>query len=106
MLKITDMQAACGLAQLDRANDFIAARKANFKYLKERLKTLEEFLILPEPTPNSDPSWFGFPITLRDNAPVKLSLSKKNPSTWYSPPQKSAESSQPAATPLALHGKQ
>jgi CDP-4-dehydro-6-deoxyglucose reductase, E1 len=69
-LKITDMQAACGLAQLDRANDFIAARKANFKYLKERLTPLEEFLILPEATPNSDPSWFGFPITLRDDAPV------------------------------------
>jgi CDP-4-dehydro-6-deoxyglucose reductase, E1 len=69
-LKITDMQAACGLAQLDRANDFIAARKANYKYMKERLASLEEFLILPVATPNSDPSWFGFPITLRDNAPV------------------------------------
>ena len=69
-LKITDMQAACGLAQLARASGFIAARKANFRFLKERLATLEEFLILPEPTPNSDPSWFGFPITLRDTAPV------------------------------------
>ncbi len=68
--KITDMQAACGLAQLDRASDFIAARKANFKYMKERLTPLEEFLILPEATPNSNPSWFGFPITLRDDAPV------------------------------------
>ncbi len=69
-LKITDMQAACGLAQLDRAPDFIAQRKANFAFLKERLKDCEEFLILPQATPNSDPSWFGFPITLRDNAPV------------------------------------
>ncbi len=69
-LKITDMQAACGLAQLDRASDFIAARRENFRYLKEQLTQLEEFLILPEATPNSDPSWFGFPITLRDNAPV------------------------------------
>jgi len=69
-LKITDMQAACGLAQLDRANDFIAARRENFRYLKEQLTPLEEFLILPEATPNSDPSWFGFPITLRDDAPV------------------------------------
>jgi len=69
-LKITDMQAACGLAQLARASGFIAARKVNFRFLKERLATLEEFLILPEPTPNSDPSWFGFPITLRDTAPV------------------------------------
>lgn len=65
-LKITDMQAACGLAQLDRADDFIAARRRNFALLTERLSGLEEFLILPEATPNSDPSWFGFPITLRD----------------------------------------
>ena len=64
-LKITDMQAAVGLAQLDRLPDFIAARRRNFNYLKQRLKPLEEFLILPEPTPQSDPSWFGFVITLR-----------------------------------------
>jgi CDP-6-deoxy-D-xylo-4-hexulose-3-dehydrase len=69
-LKITDMQAACGLAQLDRANDFIAARRANFNYLKAQLTPMEEFFILPEATPGSDPSWFGFPITLRDDAPV------------------------------------
>lgn len=69
-LKITDMQAACGLAQLDKAPAFIAQRKANFAFLKERLQACEEFLILPQATPNSDPSWFGFPITLRDNAPV------------------------------------
>lgn len=69
-LKITDMQAACGLAQLERAPEFIAQRKANFAFLKERLASCEEFLILPQATPNSDPSWFGFPITLRDNAPV------------------------------------
>ena len=70
-LKITDMQAACGLAQLDKAPAFIAQRKDNFAFLKERLKSCEEFLILPEATPNSDPSWFGFPITLRENSPVK-----------------------------------
>ena len=69
-LKITDMQAACALAQLDKLEDFIKARKANFKFLKERLKTCEEFLQLPEVTPNSDPSWFGFPITVKENAPV------------------------------------
>lgn len=63
-LKITDMQAACGLAQLDRAEHFIQRRKENFNFLKERLRSCEEFLILPEATPNSDPSWFGFPITL------------------------------------------
>ena len=69
-LKITDMQAACGLAQLERADAFIAQRKANFAFLKERLKDCEEFLLLPQATPDSDPSWFGFPITLQDNAPV------------------------------------
>lgn len=69
-LKITDMQAACGLAQMDRLEDFVAARKRNFAYLKERLKSCEEFLILPEATPNSDPSWFGFLLTLRPEAHV------------------------------------
>ncbi len=69
-LKITDMQAACGLAQLDKAPTFIQKRKDNFKYLKERLATCEEFLILPEATKNSNPSWFGFPITIKDNSPV------------------------------------
>ncbi len=64
-LKITDMQAACALAQMDRAEEFIAARRRNFDFLKERLKTCDEFLVLPEATPNSDPSWFGFPITLK-----------------------------------------
>lgn len=69
-LKITDMQAACGLAQLDKAPTFIQKRKDNFKFLKERLASCEEFIILPEATENSDPSWFGFPITLKDNASV------------------------------------
>jgi CDP-6-deoxy-D-xylo-4-hexulose-3-dehydrase len=69
-LKITDMQAACGLAQLDKLDGFIAQRKANFVYLKEPLSDLEDILILPEATPNSDPSWFGFPITLRPEAGI------------------------------------
>jgi CDP-6-deoxy-D-xylo-4-hexulose-3-dehydrase len=69
-LKITDMQAACGLAQLDRLEEFVAARKRNFAYLKNRLKSCEEFLVLPEATPNSDPSWFGFLLTLRPEANV------------------------------------
>jgi CDP-6-deoxy-D-xylo-4-hexulose-3-dehydrase len=69
-LKITDMQAACGLAQLDKAAHFIQRRKENFAYLKKRLATCEEFLILPNAAENSDPSWFGFPITLKKNAPV------------------------------------
>jgi len=69
-LKITDMQAACGLAQLDKASAFIQARKDNFAFLKERLKDCEEFVHLPEATEHSDPSWFGFPITLKENCPV------------------------------------
>jgi CDP-6-deoxy-D-xylo-4-hexulose-3-dehydrase len=70
-LKISDMQAACALAQLDRVDGFIATRKANFKYLKERLKSCEEFLHLPEATPRSDPSWFGFPVILKENSGIK-----------------------------------
>ena len=70
-LKISDMQAACALAQLDRLDEFIAARKANFAYLKNRLKSCEEFLHLPEATPNSDPSWFGFPVILKESAGIK-----------------------------------
>jgi CDP-6-deoxy-D-xylo-4-hexulose-3-dehydrase len=69
-LKITDMQAACGLAQLDKATHFIQRRKENFAFLKERLPSCEEFLILPEATPNSDPSWFGFPLTLRSEVRI------------------------------------
>ncbi len=69
-LKITDMQAACALAQLQKAPAFIAKRKANFKYLKERLTSCAEFLQLPQATEHSDPSWFGFPITLKDECPV------------------------------------
>jgi CDP-6-deoxy-D-xylo-4-hexulose-3-dehydrase len=65
-LKISDMQAACALAQIDRLPEFIRLRRRNFEYMKRRLASLEEFLILPEATPGSDPSWFGFPITLRD----------------------------------------
>ena len=67
-LKISDMQAACALAQMDRLDGFIAARKHNFDYLKDRLRSVEEFLILPEATPGSDPSWFGFLMTMRDAA--------------------------------------
>lgn len=69
-LKISDMQAACGLAQLERLDEFIAARKANFEFLKERLSTLSHVLHLPEATPHSDPSWFGFPVVLDPGAGV------------------------------------
>ena len=70
-LKITDMQAACALAQMDRVEEFIAKRRANFAYLKNRLASLEQFLHLPEATPNSEPSWFGFPLVLKETAGVK-----------------------------------
>jgi CDP-6-deoxy-D-xylo-4-hexulose-3-dehydrase len=69
-LKITDMQAAVGLAQLQRLPAFVEKRKQNFRYLHERLKSVEEFLVLPQATPKSDPSWFGFPVTLRTEANV------------------------------------
>ena len=65
-LKITDMQAACGLAQLDKLNFFVERRRQNFAYLKERLLTCLEYLQLPEATSNSDPSWFGFPLTIKE----------------------------------------
>jgi CDP-4-dehydro-6-deoxyglucose reductase, E1 len=64
-LKITDMQAAVGLAQIERLERFIAQRKRNFLFLQQALRPLEEFFILPEATQNSEPSWFGFPLTLR-----------------------------------------
>jgi CDP-6-deoxy-D-xylo-4-hexulose-3-dehydrase len=67
-LKITDMQAACALAQMDRLDGFVAARKRNFAWLRERLQSVEEFVVLPEATPESDPSWFGFLMTLRDGS--------------------------------------
>lgn len=64
-LKITDMQAAVGLAQLDHLDGFIAARSRNFATLTELLRPLEDVLILPQATPRSQPSWFGYPITIR-----------------------------------------
>lgn len=70
-LKITDMQAACGLAQLERAPEFIATRKRNYQLLKDRLTSLSEFLEVAEATPNSDPSWFGFPVTLKEESGVQ-----------------------------------
>ena len=67
-LKLTDMQAAVGVAQLVKLSEFIAARKRNWQQLYNGLKAFEEFLILPEPTPHSDPSWFGFLLTVRPEA--------------------------------------
>jgi len=68
-LKLTDMQAAVGVAQLKKLPNFIAARRHNFNRLYAGLKQFEEVLILPEATPNSNPSWFGFAITIRPGAP-------------------------------------
>jgi CDP-4-dehydro-6-deoxyglucose reductase, E1 len=68
-LKITEMQAAIGLAQLQKLPGFIEARRRNFQTLYSGLKPLEEFFILPEATPGSDPSWFGFPLSVRPGAP-------------------------------------
>jgi CDP-6-deoxy-D-xylo-4-hexulose-3-dehydrase len=69
-LKITDMQASCGLAQLNKLDFFIQRRRENYTYLRRRVETLSDFLELPEPTPNSNPSWFGFPLTLKPETGV------------------------------------
>ena len=65
-LKMTDIQASCGLAQLERLEGFVSSRRRNWAFLRKRLETCSDFLILPEPTPNSEPSWFGFCMTLTD----------------------------------------
>jgi len=70
-LKISDMQAACGLAQMESLDGFVKSRKENFNTLKEGLVSCEDFIILPEATENSDPSWFGFPITLKENSGIQ-----------------------------------
>jgi len=69
-LKITDMQAACGLAQMDRVEGLVEARKENFAYLKAGLLSCVDFIELPEATAKSDPSWFGFPITLKEDSGI------------------------------------
>jgi len=68
-LKLTDMQAAVGVAQLRKLPAFVAARRSNFRVLYEGLEDLEEFFILPQATPGSEPSWFGFPLAVRPEAP-------------------------------------
>jgi CDP-6-deoxy-D-xylo-4-hexulose-3-dehydrase len=70
-LKITDMQAACALAQWDRLKEFIAKRRASFTYLGARLQSYVEFLHLPEVIPHAEPSWFGFPLVVKESRGVK-----------------------------------
>lgn len=72
-LKVTDMQAAIGLSQLNKAEIFIEKRRLNYKYLYAKLKVFEEHFILHEATENSEPSWFGFMITLKDTSPLDRS---------------------------------
>ena len=69
-LKATDMQAAVGLAQLQKLEGFVQQRRFNFMHLYQGLEEFQDYFILPEATPNSDPSWFGFPIAIRDDAPL------------------------------------
>lgn len=70
-LKLTDMQAAVGVAQLQKLPNFIQRRRRNFAALYEGLKSYEDFFILPQATEGAEPSWFGFPITVREDAPFK-----------------------------------
>ena len=67
-LRMTEMQAAIGCAQLKKLPSFIEQRKKNWHLLKESLKELSDYFILPEESPNSDPSWFGFALTIRDES--------------------------------------
>ncbi len=82
-LKLTDMQAAIGLAQLRKLDLFIHNRKKNYDYIYNKLSDLKHYLVLPKPSKNSDPSWFGFPIRIKNESPISRNqiiniLNKKN----------------------------
>ncbi len=70
-LKATDMQASLGVSQIEKLPHFVERRKENFKYLRAKLEPFADVLMLPEATPGSDPSWFGFPLSVREDAPFK-----------------------------------
>lgn len=70
-LKITDMQAACGLAQLDKLERFILQRRNNFRYLHKQLEGCNDFFHFMSPTPSSNPSWFGFAMTVKKNSGIE-----------------------------------
>ena len=70
-LKATDMQAALGVSQIEKLPHFVERRKENFRYLRAKLEPLADVLMLPEATPGGDPSWFGFPVSVREDAPFK-----------------------------------
>ncbi len=72
-LKLTDMQAAIGLAQLSKLPGFIESRRSNFSYLRGLLADLDQWFVLPRPTPKANPSWFGFPLTILPDAPFSRS---------------------------------
>ena len=67
-LKMTDLQAAIGVAQIDKLPEFMTKRKENFQYLYDCLKDFEDYFILPQATESSDPCWFGFPLTINNHA--------------------------------------
>jgi CDP-4-dehydro-6-deoxyglucose reductase, E1 len=70
-LKVSDMQAAVGLSQLGKLPGFVERRKGNFRFLKAALEPLQDFFVLPEHEPEADPSWFGFPIGVRESSPLQ-----------------------------------
>lgn len=73
-LKATDLQAAAGVAQLEKLPEFVKKRRENWAYLRERLLPLEQYLLLPEIAPHTNPSWFGFLLTAREDSPVSRDM--------------------------------
>ena len=72
-LKITDMQAACGLSQISKLKEFVKIKRKNFKYLQKKFSSLSNYFIIPQETPNSKASWFGFLLTIRKGVKINRS---------------------------------